>query len=643
MLRLVGHDSGVFRPLNEREPAFEIPAALSFTSSLFGNPLLFTLSNPTGNLTILGNYYGVHGVFSGNLTVSGTNSYVNTTNTFFKSNFPLVNSSATSYGDAGFIAQRYQIELPAGGGGAGNDIVALDTATESGALLNAIATKVSFAITASGVDDYYNGWWVQITSGAADKTVRRVIDYDGATLTATVNNMAVIPGIGDTYKLYPRSYVVSFYDWSTDTWCIGATPNAPALNSDVSLWSYLDLQVNDITAADLSALDITATTIDLKEYAKIEASAGVFPGPTAGHGYLLTRVYSGITELYYEDSAGNTCRLTEAGIVNFAGAIGTGVDSLFWEINQDATALVAEDSYLLLSGADGAHLCHNYLIQDHTSGHLKTYYKYDGHDSDTLFSIGNVANTTHSAVSQLHLIGYDTAGAGTFLGASLELSCSVADSWLNINCDTVCFNSKNSIKIMDVLDQYGRITALAPAVSVGNESRVYYNQSVQEQKISENGSAYQSYIVGTRVPTDYSVSVTPDQFHNISVDGSLTWDDANKFFVLVRKAGSGAGYFIVPTNSDLVRSAANKGMYLTSVVLYYRMQNTDASATLTCDLYSNVGRIEGSSPVSSQHAVTYSLDAAGRRSLYTVVTLGGTVTETFHFYHMEFKFSTSLH
>ena len=48
-------------------------------------------------------------------------------------------------------------------------------------------TTITFPVSASAVDDTYNGWLVKITDGTGEGQVRLIIDYDGAALEATVH------------------------------------------------------------------------------------------------------------------------------------------------------------------------------------------------------------------------------------------------------------------------------------------------------------------------------------------------------------------------------------------------------------------------------------------------------------------------
>ena len=64
------------------------------------------------------------------------------------------------------------------------------------------AGTITLAATASAQDDYYAGWTIRVTSGAASGDTRTVTAYDGTTKVATVDtNWTGAPVLGDDYCL----------------------------------------------------------------------------------------------------------------------------------------------------------------------------------------------------------------------------------------------------------------------------------------------------------------------------------------------------------------------------------------------------------------------------------------------------------
>jgi len=72
----------------------------------------------------------------------------------------------------------------------------LETSEDSG-----VAT-LQLPNNASILDDFYNGWSIEIKSGAAIGDIRTITDYDGATRTITVGlNWSVVPTVTSAFKM----------------------------------------------------------------------------------------------------------------------------------------------------------------------------------------------------------------------------------------------------------------------------------------------------------------------------------------------------------------------------------------------------------------------------------------------------------
>jgi len=70
--------------------------------------------------------------------------------------------------------------------------------------------NIVLAATASAVDDYYNGWVIKLDGGTNSGEYRVIVDYDGATTTATVNRAwTTAPDATTTYDLYKNFYSLS--------------------------------------------------------------------------------------------------------------------------------------------------------------------------------------------------------------------------------------------------------------------------------------------------------------------------------------------------------------------------------------------------------------------------------------------------
>lgn len=130
------------------------------------------------NTTIAGNL-----VVTGNVTVNGTTTTVNSTVVNIDDNVIFVNSGPSGSKNAGYATERYQTANQAGTGDVVGDTAALVASfTDIGDQTGMSNVQVMLS-GGSSTDDYYNGMWIKT---AVDNNVRRITDYDGTTKVATV-------------------------------------------------------------------------------------------------------------------------------------------------------------------------------------------------------------------------------------------------------------------------------------------------------------------------------------------------------------------------------------------------------------------------------------------------------------------------
>ena len=162
-------------------------------------------------------------------------------------NMPIIgynNTSTTSTRDVGLLFQRYQVANDVGGG----DVVS-DVFTELNTLpsqATASSLQVIFSGTASGVDDFYNGWWVKVVSGTNTNQVRQITDYNGTLRVATLSTAWTTqnPSSGDNVQLHDTNYTTTFYDESANTFVLGYVTVDPGRNNETMVSRTADLQLN---------------------------------------------------------------------------------------------------------------------------------------------------------------------------------------------------------------------------------------------------------------------------------------------------------------------------------------------------------------------------------------------------------------
>jgi len=247
-LRMVGYGDGHFSSFKNRGPSFAIPDDLEIYDNDPSPNLLLKVDESSGLVTVQNSLLVSGNVtVSGNFTVLGDPVELETQILTVKDNFIVCNSGPSGTGDAGYLTGRYQTENDASLG----DVIA-DTPDETGTATGGGSDYIDLGGGASGVDDYYNGWWLHVTSGTGSGQVREVLDYKGDGLKrVTVTGWSVTPDGTSNYSLFSRTYIASYYDETNDRWAIGSTAMDPAADSSISPISFVDLRVGDITADSL--------------------------------------------------------------------------------------------------------------------------------------------------------------------------------------------------------------------------------------------------------------------------------------------------------------------------------------------------------------------------------------------------------
>jgi hypothetical protein len=198
----------------------------------------------------------------GDLLVNGITTTINSTTLNIADNAVVVNSLPSGISDGGILVRRYQTPNDSGTGGQ----IVSDTADETSVFGTGSSTPSTLVLhsSASGVNDYYRGWWVKITSGTGINQVRRIKSYNGTTKEATLYitidntssfvdglNLTTAPSNGDSYNLYSGTYSGSFYDDTNDEWVLGKVPYDSGAGV-FPLVDYQDLHVKGLTVETVS-------------------------------------------------------------------------------------------------------------------------------------------------------------------------------------------------------------------------------------------------------------------------------------------------------------------------------------------------------------------------------------------------------
>lgn len=225
---------------------------LNIASTGSGVPITIgdTLSVTTlsGNVTI-----------GGNLTVNGTTTTINSTLVTINDIAFVVNNRPTGISDGGFLIHRYQTPNNTGQGQVVGDIPKVTGVFGTGS-----STPDTLVLTnsASDVNNYYNGWWIQITSGSGSGQVRRISSYNGSTYTitlySTTNNnenddgldLVTAPSAGDTYSLFDIPYAGIYYSAANREMRFAGVPFDQSSGSFGTPTSYLTLHCQTMVLED---------------------------------------------------------------------------------------------------------------------------------------------------------------------------------------------------------------------------------------------------------------------------------------------------------------------------------------------------------------------------------------------------------
>jgi hypothetical protein len=190
---------------------------------------------------------------SGDLTVNGSLTSLNTTNTTITDGIVAANFEPVTDGrDGGLWIGRTQ-----------TDIIS-DTPAETGtAQVGSTASTIVLDLTASVVDDYYNGWIIEITGGTGIGQTRAISDYTGGTMTAIISpDWMTIPDATSTYNLFNTPTPAIFWDESSHEVAIAYTAD-PHTANPLTITQYANLHVgNLIIDGDITGFSEIVTLIE---------------------------------------------------------------------------------------------------------------------------------------------------------------------------------------------------------------------------------------------------------------------------------------------------------------------------------------------------------------------------------------------
>ena len=163
--------------------------------------------------------------------------------------------------DGGICVERFQTSNNTGIGDVVNDVPAAETGTSqshSGLTNNQIALDVA----SSPADDFYNNWFIKITSGLHTGQVRQIIDYVGATKVATMGSPWTPIVISGTVSTSATSTTVTGVGtFFTTELAVGDTIVIANETKEIASITN-DVTLDTITPYNSTNINITATLVN---------------------------------------------------------------------------------------------------------------------------------------------------------------------------------------------------------------------------------------------------------------------------------------------------------------------------------------------------------------------------------------------
>ena len=317
------NSSGIFTNTNTTDSTSSTTGALVLSGGVGINDTADASSSTNGgSLTTAGGaaiakklFVGSDLTVGGNLTISGTTTTINSTTTTITDNTLLLNSGPAGTGyDSGVLTQRYQIDNSTGAG----DIVN-DNAKETYAISSGTTSTITLPGSANATNNYYNNWWIKITSGTQNNQVRKITAYNGTTKVATLStNLGGSPSANDNINLYNKSFTSLLWNESDKRFISAFTSNDTSTPGALTVIDFADFTAKNITGTLATASQPNVTSV------------GTLTGLTVSGTLTLgsTAVTATATEINYNDiTTIGTAEASKALVVDSSTNI-TGINSL---------------------------------------------------------------------------------------------------------------------------------------------------------------------------------------------------------------------------------------------------------------------------------------------------------------------------
>ena len=411
------NSSGIITNTNTTDSTSSTTGALVLSGGIGINDTADASSSTNGgSLTTAGGaaiakklFVGSDLTVGGNLTISGVTTTINSTTTTITDNTVLLNSGPAGTGyDSGVLTQRYQIDNSAGTGDVVND-----TAKESYAISSGTTSTITLPSGANANNNYYNNWWIKITSGTQNNQVRKITAYNGTTKVATLSTvLGGSPSSNDNVNLYNKAFTSLLWNESNKRFVSAFTSNDTSTPGALTIIDNADFQANNITGTLLTAAQPNITSVGtltgLTSTGAVSTSGNI---STTGTGTITS---AGLLTA----SAGISISSTTASTSSTTGALQVAGGAYFGAASLFAGALGVTGATTLSSTLEvtGATTLSSNLTLNGASATLSLS------GASAKLTIANTTASTSSTTGALQVAGGAYFGANSLFGGNVTMS-----------------------------------------------------------------------------------------------------------------------------------------------------------------------------------------------------------------------------
>lgn len=184
----------------------------------------------------------------GDVTVDGSNFKV-------ADPFPVIGMNNKTTNDSrnlGLAFSRYQSSNNSGAGELVTDQYVFNDILPNQSSAN--STQIKFSNLTNVSDNYYNGWWIRVSSGVNVDQVRKIVSYNGSLQVAQIDTpwFGQNPTIGDTIQFYNSQYVSFYYNDTKKSFELVYNTRDDSTKA-ITSYDYVNLKIKGLSLSDTTS------------------------------------------------------------------------------------------------------------------------------------------------------------------------------------------------------------------------------------------------------------------------------------------------------------------------------------------------------------------------------------------------------